>query len=156
MYSEFKPMQILFSFIASVLFGLGLAISGMLNPAKVIGFLDITGEWDPSLAFVMGGALVVTVFSFRWVLRRPMPISSDMFHLPTKRNLDGRLITGAAIFGIGWAVSGLCPGPAIASVGFLNENLLIFVLALIIGSLLANVHFPVGNNSTPHRLGGKS
>ena len=149
-------MQILFSFIASVLFGLGLAISGMLNPAKVIGFLDITGKWDPSLAFVMGGALVVTVFSFRWVLRRPTPIISDMFHLPTKRDLDGRLISGATIFGVGWAVAGLCPGPALASVGFLNENLLIFVLALIIGSLLANVYFLVGNNSTPRRLGGKS
>ena len=145
-------MQILFSFIASVLFGLGLAISGMLNPAKVIGFLDITGKWDPSLAFVMGGALVVTVFSFRWVLRRPTPIISDSFHLPTKKNLDGKLITGAAIFGVGWAVSGLCPGPALASVGFLDENILIFVLALIIGSLLANVHFLVGNDSTPHRL----
>ena len=149
-------MQILFSFIASVLFGLGLAISGMLNPAKVIGFLDITGKWDPSLAFVMGSALVVTVFSFRWVLRRPTPIISDIFHLPTKKNLDGKLITGAAIFGVGWAVSGLCPGPALASVGFLDKNILIFVLALIIGSLLANVHFLVGNNSTPRRLGGKS
>ncbi len=149
-------MQILFSFIASVLFGLGLAISGMLNPAKVIGFLDITGKWDPSLAFVMGGALVVTVFSFRWVLRRPTPIISDIFHLPIKNNLDGQLITGAAIFGVGWAVSGLCPGPALASVGFLDEKLLIFVLALIIGSLLANVHFLIGNNSTPRRLGGKS
>ena len=149
-------MQILFSFIASVLFGLGLAISGMLNPAKVIGFLDITGKWDPSLAFVMGGALAVTVFSFRRVLRRSTPIISDMFHLPTQKNLDGRLITGAAIFGVGWAVSGLCPGPALASVGFLDESLLIFVLALVIGSLLANVHFLVGNNSTPHRLGGKS
>ena len=128
----------LFSLIAGLLFGLGLAISGMINPAKVIGFLDVAGKWDLSLAFVMGGALFVTAFSFRLISKRPVPIYSDMFHLPAKKNLDRQLIIGAAIFGLGWAMTGLCPGPALASIGLLDGNLLIFVLALLIGSFLAN------------------
>lgn len=149
-------MRNIFSLIAGVLFGLGLAVSGMVNPAKVIGFLDVAGKWDPSLAFVMGGAVLVTAFTFRLVLRRPAPIFSDVFHLPAKNDLDGRLITGAAIFGVGWAMAGLCPGPALASIGFLDEKLLIFVLALVIGSFLANARFWVRNSVTPRRLGEKS
>ncbi len=130
-------MRNIFSLIPGLLFGLGLAISGMINPAKVIGFLDISGSWDPSLAFVMGGAVMVTAISFRLVLRRPAPIFSGMFHLPTKNDLDRRLIVGAAIFGIGWAVTGLCPGPALASIGYLDERIFLFVLALLIGSFMA-------------------
>ena len=146
-----------FSLVAGLLFGLGLAISGMVNPAKVVGFLDVAGKWDPSLAFVMGGALLVTAFSFRWISRRPAPIFSEMFYLPVKKDLDGQLITGAAIFGVGWAFTGLCPGPALASIGSLDENLLIFVFALIIGSFLANSRLLVSNNTslshsaTPYR-----
>ncbi len=144
-------MKNLFSLIAGLLFGLGLAISGMINPDKVIGFLDITGDWDPSLAFVMGGGVLVTAFTFRLVLKRSTPVFSDIFHLPTKNDLDRRLIAGAAIFGVGWAVAGLCPGPALASIGYLDGNLLIFVLALIVGSFLANRRFWVRANTTlPH------
>ncbi len=149
-------MRNLFGLIAGILFGLGLAISGMVNPAKVIGFLDVAGNWDPSLAFVMGGAVLVTALTFRWVLRRPAPIFSDMFHLPAKQDLDRRLITGAAIFGVGWALAGLCPGPALASIGFLDEKLLIFVLALVLGSFLANGSFLARYRVTPRRPGEQS
>jgi uncharacterized membrane protein YedE/YeeE len=131
-------MRNFFSLFSGILFGLGLAISGMVNPDKVIGFLDVAGKWDPSLALVMGGALLITAFSFHWILKRPAPIFSDLFHLPTKKDLDSRLINGAAIFGIGWGLAGLCPGPALASIGYLDKNLLIFVLALVVGSSLAN------------------
>ena len=125
-----------FSLTSGLLFGFGLAVSSMINPAKIVGFLDITGNWDPSLAFVMGGAVFVTALTFRLILKRPKPIFTDFFELPSKVSLDSKLITGAAIFGIGWAMSGLCPGPAISSIGFLDEKLLIFVCTLLIGSFI--------------------
>ena len=126
----------IFSLISGVLFGFGLAISNMINPAKIAGFLDITGNWDPSLAFVMGGAVFVTAVTFRVILNRPAPMFANKFELPSKVDLDGKLIFGAAIFGIGWAVSGLCPGPAISSIIFLDENLLIFISTLLLGSFI--------------------
>ena len=125
-----------FMILGGLLVGFGLAVSSMINPAKIVGFLDITGNWDPSLAFVMGGAVFVTALTFRLILKRPKPIFTDIFELPSKVSLDGKLITGAAIFGIGWAMSGLCPGPAISSIGFLDEKLLIFVCTLLIGSFI--------------------
>jgi uncharacterized membrane protein YedE/YeeE len=129
-------MPNIFSLISGLLFGLGLAISNMINPAKIVGFLDITGNWDPSLAFVMGGAVFMTAITFRLILKRPTPIFTNTFELSSKVDLDIKLILGAAIFGIGWAVSGLCPGPAISSIIFLDENLLIFVCTLFLGSLI--------------------
>ena len=129
-------MRNVFSLTSGLLFGFGLAVSSMINPAKIVGFLDITGNWNPSLAFVMGGAVFVTALTFRLILKRPKPIFTDIFELPSKVSLDGKLITGAAIFGIGWAMSGLCPGPAISSIGFLDEKLLIFVCTLLIGSFI--------------------
>ena len=129
-------MPNIFSLISGVLFGFGLAISSMINPAKIVGFLDITGNWDPSLAFVMGGAVFVTAVTFRIILNRPTPMFANKFELPSKVDLDGKLIFGAAIFGIGWAISGLCPGPAISSIIFLDENLLIFISSLLLGSFI--------------------
>ena len=129
-------MPNIFSLLSGVLFGFGLAISSMINPAKIVGFLDITGNWDPSLAFVMGGAVFVTAVTFRVILNRPAPMFANKFELPSKVDLDGKLIFGAAIFGIGWAVSGLCPGPAISSIIFLDENLLIFISTLLLGSFI--------------------
>ena len=129
-------MRNVFSLTSGLIFGFGLAVSSMINPVKIVGFLDITGNWDPSLAFVMGGAVFVTALTFRLILKRPKPIFTDIFELPSKVSLDGKLITGAAIFGIGWAMSGLCPGPAISSIGFLDEKLLIFVCTLLIGSFI--------------------
>ena len=129
-------MRNVFSLTSGLIFGFGLAVSSMINPAKIVGFLDITGDWDPSLAFVMGGAVFVTALTFRLILKRPKPIFTDIFELPSKVSLDSKLITGAAIFGVGWAMSGLCPGPAISSIGLLDEKLLIFVCTLLIGSLI--------------------
>lgn len=101
--------------IAGALFGLGLAVSGMMDPAKVIGFLDLAGGWDPTLALVMGGALLVCIPAFRAILKRPRPVLVGSFALPTKSTLDARLLGGAALFGVGWGLSGLCPGPAVAA-----------------------------------------
>ena len=122
------------TFVAGLLFGGGLTISQMVNPAKVIGFLDITGNWDPSLAFVMGGALLVTFIGYRFVLKRQAPLFEDRFRLPTRNDIDVSLIIGAALFGIGWGLAGLCPGPALASVSFAGSNAYIFV-----GTMLATV-----------------
>ena len=118
------------------LFGVGLAVSHMVNPAKVIGFLDVTGNWDPSLAFVMGGALLVTLPATAVARRRSRPLLAERFWLPTRRDLDLPLIGGAALFGIGWGLSGFCPGPALASLGLAQPATWPFVAALLVGALL--------------------
>jgi uncharacterized protein len=120
---------------AGLLFGLGLAISQMTNPAKVLNFLDVTGRWDPSLLLVLGAAVLVTVTSFRWVLRREAPLFDARFHVPSRRDLDRRLLIGAAIFGIGWGIGGYCPGPAFASLSAFGRDAFVFVAAMIAGSL---------------------
>ena len=126
----------LVALFAGMLFGLGLAISGMMNPAKVVGFLDVAGGWDPTLAFVMGGALLVTVPAFRLILGRPRPILADGFALPTKSALDGRLLGGAALFGVGWGLSGFCPGPAVAALVTGLTPVFAFVAAMMAGMVL--------------------
>ena len=128
--------RLIVSFIAGCLFGAGLLISEMTNPSKVIGFLDIFGVWDPSLAFVMASALVVTFIGYRVVLKKESPAFETEFRLPKSRQLDWRLISGAALFGIGWGLSGLCPGPAISLSTFGGENVLYF-LAGMVGSVVA-------------------
>ena len=129
-------MLYLISLTSGILFGIGLAVSNMISPSKIVGFLDITGDWDPSLAFVMVGAVIVTGIAFKIILKRSKPIYQSEFNIFKNTHIDLRLILGASIFGVGWAISGLCPGPAIASIGFLNEKLLVFVIALLIGSLI--------------------
>jgi uncharacterized protein len=121
---------------SGLIFGLGLAVSGMMNPAKVIGFLDVTGDWDPTLAFVMGGALLVTIPAFRMILARPKPVLGKKFSLPTRTTLDGRLVSGAALFGVGWGMVGFCPGPAVAAISTGLTPVLIFVAAMIAGMAL--------------------
>ena len=121
---------------AGMLFGLGLALSGMMNPAKVVGFLDVAGGWDPTLAFVMGGALLVTVPAFRLILGRQRPILADRFALPTESALDGRLVGGAALFGVGWGLSGFCPGPAVAALVTGLTPVFVFVAAMLAGMVL--------------------
>jgi len=123
-------------FAAGLLFGLGLVVSGMVNPGKVIGFLDITGNWDPSLALVMGGGLLVTVPAFRWVLRMPQPLLEKKFFLPTLSAIDGKLIFGAVLFGLGWGLAGFCPGPALTALVSLDSTVALFVLAMIGGMVL--------------------
>jgi uncharacterized membrane protein YedE/YeeE len=118
---------------AGFVFAVGLAISGMTQPAKVIGFLDVTGAWDGSLVFVMGGAVLVSFVLFRLIVRRPSPAHGPRFHLPTKRDIDSPLVLGAALFGIGWGLAGYCPGPAVASLAFGNAEALAFVVAMLVG-----------------------
>lgn len=126
-------MRSLVGFLAGLLFGVGLVVSGMANPAKVLNFLDIFGTWDPSLAFVMGGAVLVTFLGFRLVLRRSAPVLTERFDLPGTRLVDARLLTGAVIFGIGWGIGGFCPGPAITALPLMAPGTLVFVPAMLIG-----------------------
>ena len=125
------------SLIAGALFGLGLVISGMVNPAKVLNFLDVAGSWDPTLAFVMGGSLLITVPGFRLVLKRETPLLDGRFHLPERNDIDAPLIVGAILFGIGWGIGGFCPGPAVTAVTTGMPPVLAFVIAMLAGSWLA-------------------
>lgn len=135
-------MGIVIHAIAGLIFGIGLVISGMANPAKVQNFLDLAGTFDPSLAFVMGAAVVVTFLGYRVAFRRSTPLLSDEFHLPTKSAIDGRLLIGAAIFGVGWGLGGYCPGPAVTALPLLAEGTLVFVPAMLAGLLLARLARP--------------
>ncbi len=128
--------RIFISFSAGIVFGAGLTISQMVNPQKVTDFLDFFGHWDPSLAFVMGGALAVTAFGYRLVLRRPHPLFVAEFQLPASQRIDPRLIGGSALFGVGWGLAGFCPGPAVASLGYGLWQSAVFVSAMLIGMLL--------------------
>ena len=118
---------------AGAIFGLGLAVSEMVNPLKVKAFLDVAGDWDPSLTLVMGGAVMVSFIAFRLTLRRPKPILATRFELPTRRNIDRRLLGGAAVFGVGWGLVGLCPGPALSALIYGDVESAIFVVAMLIG-----------------------
>jgi uncharacterized membrane protein YedE/YeeE len=131
-------MKGLIALACGIIFGVGLAMSGMTDTAKVIGFLDIFGQWVPDLAFVMGGAVLVTVIFFRLVLRRKAPLLANSFALPTKTTLDSRLLGGAALFGIGWGIYGYCPGPAISALAYLNVDTAIFVIAMLAGMTISN------------------
>lgn len=132
-------MRHILTFLTGILFGTGISLSGMANPAKVINFFDITGTWDPSLAFVMGGAVIVTFIGYRLVFRRQAPVFEPSFDLPQNRRLDARLLTGAGIFGVGWGIAGFCPGGALPALGTLNADVVVFVGALIAGMLVTRV-----------------
>jgi uncharacterized membrane protein YedE/YeeE len=134
-------MAFLSPLVAGLIFGLGLCLSGMINPAKVLGFLDLAGNWDPSLALVMGGAVTVAFVAFRVAARRTRSFANLTFEIPKTRTIDAKLAGGAVIFGIGWGLVGLCPGPAIVNVGFLDGRALLFVLAMIAGIKLSDVFF---------------
>jgi uncharacterized protein len=123
-------------FLVGLLFGLGLCLSGMTDPTKVLGFLDLAGAWDPSLAFVMGGAVVVAFVAFRIAVRHGSTFSSGPLHLPVTQAIDTRLIAGSLIFGVGWGLAGLCPGPAIVDVGSLDGHAALFVLSMAAGMVL--------------------
>jgi uncharacterized membrane protein YedE/YeeE len=129
--------RILAGLAAGLLFGAGLSISGMINPAKVIAFLDLAGAWDPSLAFVMLGAVAVTAIGYRLVLQRDKPLFEPGFAVPTRRDIDLPLLLGAGLFGIGWGLGGYCPGPALAGLGFGNLPTLVFVAAMLGGMIAA-------------------
>lgn len=129
--------QVLAALLAGAVFGVGLVVAQMVNPDKVLAFLDVTGAWDPSLALVMGGGAGLTVLLFPLVLRRARPVLEPRFHLPTLTALDARLIGGAALFGIGWGMAGYCPGPVLVALTFGTAEPWLFVAALVAGSLVA-------------------
>ena len=131
--------QNLSAFAAGLLFALGLGISGMTLPSRVLGFLDVAGAWNPSLLFVMIGALATHIVLLRVILRRGGPIFGGEFHLPTRKDIDRRLLLGAALFGIGWGLAGYCPGPALTSLVTLGEPVLVLVLAMAAGMMLARI-----------------
>ena len=121
---------------AGILFGAGLTLSGMSDPLKVLGFLDVSGDWIPDLALVMGGALLLSAAATPWILKRPAPRFASQFHVPTIRSIDQRLAIGAILFGVGWGLSGYCPGPAIVSLLYGYQSTMIFCLAMVAGMLL--------------------
>ncbi|MGI0482145.1 DUF6691 family protein [Geminocystis sp. CENA526] len=127
--------QNLIALFSGLLFGLGLAISQMIDRERVLGFLDVVGKWDVTLMFVLGGAVGVTLISFRFILPLEHPFFDRQFYLPKRNDIDTKLILGAVIFGIGWGISGFCPGPAVVSLVQLTLNPIIFILAFIGGSL---------------------
>lgn len=145
-------MQQISALIAGLIFGLGLIISGMADPAKVMNFLDLFGSWDPSLAFVMGGAIAVAAPGLWLVGKRSAPLFGDIFHLPARTDLDPRLLSGAAIFGIGWGLGGFCPGPAITAVPLLATGTLVFVPAMVAGMWAAKLV----SNKSPSTIVGTS
>ncbi len=145
-------MRAIVALLSGIIFGLGLAVSQMVNPAKVLAFLDVAGRWDPSLALVMAGALAVAFVGFRLVLRRPAPLLAEQFELPSAREIDGRLLAGAALFGIGWGLVGFCPGPAIASLALELPKPLIFLTAMLAGAWLyhaLNSRSPLAPSASP-------
>jgi len=119
--------------LSGALFSFGLVISTMINPNVVLSFLDIFGTWDPSLIFVMFGALVTVAIGFKFIFKQKSPLYDKNFHLPTKHSIDVKLISGSIIFGVGWGLSGYCPGPVIASISYGTLEIFLFVLAMIIG-----------------------
>jgi len=123
----------LWAYLAGLIFGVGLALAGMVDPAKVIGFLDLFGTWDPSLAFVMGGAIMVHFVLFRLITKRASPLFDARFQLPTRTDLDPKLLGGAALFGIGWGLAGFCPGPALTSLGAGSVSAVVFVATMTLG-----------------------
>ncbi len=131
-----KHIDTLSSFIVGLIFGIGLIFAGMTDPSKVIGFLDIAGNWDPSLAMVMGGAILVGFIAFRFASKRTTNFIGGAMHLPTKNDIDRRLIIGSLLFGAGWGMAGFCPGPAITSLGTGNPKAVIFVIAMVAGMAL--------------------
>jgi len=126
-------MIVIASLLAGLVFGLGLIVSGMANPAKVLGFLDVTGHWDPSLAFVMGGAIAVGVVAFAMAGRRATSLLGVEMRLPSARHIDRRLVAGSVLFGFGWGIAGFCPGPGLVSLGMGEAKALVFVAAMLVG-----------------------
>lgn len=127
--------RLLAALVAGALFGFGLVVSQMSDPRVVLGFLDLAGAWNPTLIFVLCGAVGVTVIAFRFVLRRSRPVLDDTFHLPRTQQIDRRLILGAAIFGVGWGLAGYCPGPALVTLGAGLREAWYFVPAMLVGGI---------------------
>jgi uncharacterized membrane protein YedE/YeeE len=126
-------MTLFLSLVAGLVFGLGLIVSGMFDPSKVLGFLDLAGRWDPSLAFVMAGAVAVSALGFAFVRKRESSLLGLQLRIPSAGRVDGRLVTGAVLFGIGWGIAGFCPGPAVVALGMGRPEAVVFVVAMLAG-----------------------
>jgi uncharacterized protein len=137
-----RAAALVFSLGAGFVFGTGLWVSGMANPRKVLGFLDVAGDWDPSLMLVMGGALAMVLLGYRFVLKRPAPMFERRFFLPARKDIDLPLVAGSAIFGAGWGIAGYCPGPALTALSTLSGESVVFVLAMVAGGLAHRLLFP--------------
>ncbi len=142
-------MQIALTFIASLLFGLGLIVSGLANPAKVQSFLDVAGNWDPSLALTMSTAVIVTGLGYRLVFKRKRPVLADAFQLPAASAIDTKLLLGAALFGVGWGLVGYCPGPALVALSLGNPGTIFFVVAMLAGMFAARTLPSLTTRSIP-------
>ena len=129
-------MRALIALLSGWLFALGLGLGGMTRPSKILGFLDVTGHWDPALLFLMGGALGVCLPAFHFILKRRMPVLGDRFHVPVRQAVDAWLVGGAVLFGVGWGLSGYCPGPALVSLVTLREPVLLFFGMMCLGLAL--------------------
>lgn len=132
-------MKVIFAGLTGLVFGIGIALSGMMNPAKVLNFFDVAGQWDASLAFVMGGALIVTALGYRLVWRRSKPVFDDQFQIPGSTRIDRKLLGGSALFGIGWGIAGFCPGAALPALGTGRWEVVLLVVAVIVGLVLRRV-----------------
>lgn len=145
-------MRLPFAYLVGLIFGLGISLSGMANPAKVINFFDVAGTWDPSLALVMGGGVIVTFFGYRLVFSRSRPLFEHDFSLPKRTDIDGRLVGGSLIFGIGWGIAGFCPGGALPVLSTGNLTVVLFVAALLVGIVLTRLgeKYVSGKGKTTH------
>lgn len=131
--------QVLSAFVCGLLFGAGLTISEMINPAKIISFLDLAGAWDASLVLVMGSALIVTAAGYKLVLRQTRPLFAEVFSLPTSADIDARLLTGGALFGLGWGLGGYCPGPALAGLFQGAPETVVFLVTMVLGLIAGRI-----------------
>lgn len=148
-------MHIVSALIVGLVFGIGLIVAGMTNPAKVQGFLDLAGHWDPSLAFVMGGAIVVGLAAFRFAGRRERSLLGEAMHLPTATRIDRRLMLGGLAFGAGWGLAGFCPGPALASLAAGGTKALVFTGAMLAGMIIFEILERRAASSRKHGMNGE-
>ena len=147
-----SPHRVPLAALASgLVFGVGLSLSGMLDPARVRGFLDVTGAWDPSLMFVLGGAVVVSAIGYQISRRLTRPAFDSAFHIPTGKRIDGKLVLGSILFGVGWGLAGFCPGPAVASLSLGLAPVALFVATMLLGMLAHARLFPEPASPTPRR-----
>lgn len=140
-------MKLVYAVLTGLVFGIGISISGMIDPAKVLNFFDVAGTWDPSLAFVMGGALLVTFFGYRLAWQREAPLFGGRFEVPTSTTIDGKLVGGSALFGIGWGIAGFCPGAAIPALGTGRWEVALFLAAVVVGFFLRRLVVPVPDSA---------
>lgn len=150
-----SPIALVHAFGAGLLFAIGLGVSGMTDPAKVVGFLDVAGRWDPSLGLVMGGAILVHLPFLRWVRRQAAPWAAPRFLTPDRKNIDAPLVIGSVLFGIGWALSGLCPGPALVVASAGSPGALLFAATMGFGMWLWQVTLEPGGTADPRPLTGQ-